>query len=372
MLRRAIFLIHLYLGLTLGLIAALLGLSGSLLVFSHEADERLNPQLLHANVRQRVAPVQPLLTQLKRQYPKAKLQFIRVPQTSDGVYEIWMDKGQFLAYADPYTGQLTGARPARQSLPGFLFDLHTKLLLGDKGSTLNGVTGIALFVLGLTGLYLWWPRRDGGSSKPGRWRGAFTVRWGANPVRVVWDLHRVVGVISVLLLCLVSATGASLAFDDAAVALIAAVTGDKPREGKPKSKLINGAPTISLDQAVLTARATFPAAQVTRITPALKKTAPIAIRLRFPTEMHQNGTSNVYIDRYSGKVLQADSALTAGPTARAVALRYPLHTGRWAGLFSRCLQVLLGLVPATLYFSGLYVWWAKARKKRRRNPKPTA
>lgn len=365
MLRRAIFLIHLYLGLTLGLIAALLGLSGSLLVFSHEIDERLNPQLLHASVKQQVAPVQPLLKKLKREYPKAKLQFIRVPQEPGGVYEIWMDKGQFLAYANPHTGNLTGGRAARKSLPGFLFDLHTKLLLGDAGNKLNGVTGIALFLLGITGLYLWWPRGGRSEFKTGRWRGAFTIRRGANPVRVAYDLHRVIGVFSVLLLCLVSATGAALIFDDAAIALISTITRDKAKSGKPKSKVVEGASTISLDQAVSTARSTFPDAQVTRITPALKKDAPIAIRLRFPTEMHQNGTSNVYIDRYSGKVLQADSALEAGPTARAVALRYPLHTGRWAGLFSRILQVLLGLVPAILYFSGLYVWWAKARKKRR-------
>jgi uncharacterized iron-regulated membrane protein len=367
MLRRAIFLIHLYLGLTLGLLAAIMGLSGSLLVFSHQADESLNPQLLHARVQQKVAPVQPLLKQLKQDYPDARLQFIRVPQTPGGVYEIWMDKGQFLAYADPYSGKLLGARPARSSLPGFLFDLHTRLLAGERGHTAAGITGLALFTLGVTGIYLWWPRRTHTRAQdPGRWQRAISIKWGAHRIRVALDIHRLLGIVCVSLLCLISATGASLVFDDAAASLISAVTGDKGKAAKPKSKIVSGAATISIDDAIHTTQAAFPAATITRITPALKKTAPITFRLRFPGDIHPNGTSNVYIDRYSGKILQSDITAQSGTAARVVAMRYPLHTGNWLGLFSRLLQVFIGLVPAILYGTGLYVWWAKARARKRK------
>src|SRR4249920_2111972 len=48
--------VHLWLGLTLGTVGVLIGLSGSILVYDHEIDAQLNPQRYAASGRQVALP----------------------------------------------------------------------------------------------------------------------------------------------------------------------------------------------------------------------------------------------------------------------------------------------------------------------------
>ena len=59
--------------------------------------------------------------------------------------------------------------------------------MGRDGRTFVGWLGVAMLVLGLTGLVLWWPKR-------GQWKYAFFVRRTATGLRFHRELHAATGI----------------------------------------------------------------------------------------------------------------------------------------------------------------------------------
>jgi uncharacterized iron-regulated membrane protein len=94
--------------------------------------------------------------------------------------------------------------------------------------------------------------------------------------------------------------------------------------------------------------------------------AAFIVRKRLPGESHPNGKTFVYLDQYTGEVLRAENALEASSSARFINNLYPLHIGVMGGTFTRLLQVLVGLAPATLLVSGFLIWRNRTRKVVRR------
>ena len=88
---------------------------------------------------------------------------------------------------DPYTGADLGNRLRT----GFrvllwLVDLHDNLLSGQTGRLVNGIGGLCLTVLALTGSVIWWPGIQ-------NWRRSLTIDWKAGSKRFLWTLHSVLG-----------------------------------------------------------------------------------------------------------------------------------------------------------------------------------
>jgi uncharacterized iron-regulated membrane protein len=356
--RKACLTVHLWVGLTLGLLAAVSGLSGSVMVFGPELEARLYPHAWHAAPH---APdAKPVGTQsvadaLRQAHPASKLQVIRTPLHADGVYEAWLDEGTLRVTIDPYSGQILGSHKATQSLLGWMYFLHTELFSSERGATIMGWSGIGLFVLSLTGIVVWWPRK-------GAWRAAFS--WRARTARRPgYQLHRFLGWLASLFLCAISVTGVTLVFPESATRVLESVF-QTPQGAKPRSLAQKSVPDVSLDTAIASAQQALPGARVTRITPPGKANSPIIVRLRFPEEIHPNGQSNVFIDRHSGRVLRADDARAAATSTRLMNLRYPLHIGRWGGDFTRVLHALVGFVPAVLYVTGLMMWGSRVLRRR--------
>lgn len=359
-LRRFLFHIHIYTGLLVGLLVSLTGLTGSLLVFSHELDALLSPQLLHAHSPTERTPVvspQTVREAMDQHRPRLEVQSILPPQTAGETYEVRL-KGDGRAYVNPYTGAVLGVRSATDHPIGWLFHLHMELLSGERGKTAVGVGGLLLILLGGTGIFLWWPGKKGV-------RQGFTVQWRAGWKRVNFDLHRVVGAVVVLLPGLVALTGAAMVWGPQVTDWTYALTRTPPRLKVASTPQPERA-ALSLDRLVEAAEAALPGAVTTRITLAGKPTAPVVIRKKFARELHPNGMSFVYLDQYSGRVLHVENALQAAAGPRLLHLRYPLHIGHYGGWSVRILYVLVGLTPAFLFITGCLMWWNRYSIPRRR------
>jgi uncharacterized iron-regulated membrane protein len=68
----------------------------------------------------------------------------------------------------------------------WLVRLHENLLAGSAGHFANGIGGIFLTVICLTGAVIWWPGIK-------HWRRSLTVEWSASFARINWDLHSALG-----------------------------------------------------------------------------------------------------------------------------------------------------------------------------------
>lgn len=158
--------VHMYLGLTVGLLIAFISVTGSLLVFDHRLDELGNPDLLISSKAGMHQPLADILVSAPTVAPESvKPAGIGFPRHGDGVYSVLFlvphgvdGSERFLsAHVDPVTAQILGSRYYGDYAMSFIFDLHYSLLAGATGQTIVGVSGAALLLLAVTGIYAWWP-----------------------------------------------------------------------------------------------------------------------------------------------------------------------------------------------------------------------
>lgn len=119
-------------------------------------------------------------------------------------------------YANPYTGEILGSRLPRQSLKGFLYDLHVSLLSGETGTLIVSIGAVMLLVLSITGLILWtgWGRLVAG----------LRIRWRSPWQIFTYDLHKVGGILAILFLVVIAATGVAMSYWDQSEHLIYSLT----------------------------------------------------------------------------------------------------------------------------------------------------
>lgn len=128
-LRRAVFQVHLWSGVALGLYIFFISVTGSVLVYRNE------------------------------------MYLAAMPESGPGV-----DGSSGIAFEMVTT----------------LIDLHDNLLAGELGRTINGIGAYAVLLVAVTGLFIWWPGVR-------RWRRGLTLRRGVGWKRFTWDLHSAVG-----------------------------------------------------------------------------------------------------------------------------------------------------------------------------------
>jgi uncharacterized iron-regulated membrane protein len=204
--RRAVFQVHVWTGLAVGLYIVVVTATGSALVFKAGVNALFVPDT--------VVPVSGALlseADLRRaaeaQFPAFRVDAIDMPRRPDRPAEVTLVSGGYEQFRllDPYTGADLGLAGNETPFILWLVDLHDNLLGGETGRKVNGAGAVLLVVMCLTGIVIWWP---GIAS----WRRGLMVRPGAGWRRTTFDLHSMVGFWSVALLLLWAVTGAYFAF----------------------------------------------------------------------------------------------------------------------------------------------------------------
>ncbi|HEX8491953.1 MAG TPA: PepSY-associated TM helix domain-containing protein [Pyrinomonadaceae bacterium] len=356
--RKLIFKAHMYVGLCVGLLLALMGLTGSMLVFGDELDVFLNPSLLSVEPRGERVSIEDVLKSVRQAYPSEKVARIRFPHEREGTYELCFEAktDARCVYVDPYSAAVLGSRVPARSFKGRLVSLHRRLLSGATGETIIGVGGILLLLLSLSGALLWWPGRRNLA------RG-WTIRWKNSRYRVNYDLHRIVGICAMLFLSFSAVTGAAMVFRPSLERALNRLASAPPPKPKPTSTVVEGQ-RAPLDEIIRNADAALPQGELTMINLPATRAATVVVRKRVEGELHPHGRSLVYLDQYSGQVLLAENALEAPPVARTFGNLFPLHVGRLGGILTRLLQVFVGFVPAILFCTGLLMWRSRVRARK--------
>lgn len=358
--RRYIAWVHRYLGLALGTVLLVSGLSGSALVFRSDVDTFLNPDLLSIQASAERVSIDTVLSQAGQAVPGKAASLVFLSEMPTRPTEVWFRNSTEQVYINPYTGDVVGVRHATDSLMGFLADLHIHLLSGETGERIMGWAGVGAILLSFLGMWLWWPR-------PGRWKQALSIKWQAAPIRVWLDVHNVAGAVMFAFLIMTTATGVSLAlYDFITEPLLIALTGEGARNPAPAStpgRNGNAEAKAPLAPMLQQASALFPDGRITRLSLPAKPLGAIGVRMRLEGEIHQFGRTFLWFDQYDGKLLRVDNVRTANLATRIQNWLFPLHTGVYGGLPTRWLQVLVGLSLSLLTLSGAWLWWKAFRAR---------
>lgn len=336
--------LHLWSGLVAGIAMVLLGLSGSALVYQDEILDFLYPDIMQVIPGSRPASASVLIAAAAA-HSGLPVLYLRYPARPDrpvravlagrnGSSATWL--------LDPYSAQ------ARGPLPGpffaFIFDLHSRLMLGNTGKHIVGWLGLTAALLAVSGLVLWYPRRW-------QWKTAFRIHWKAGTWRLNFDLHKSGGAWVALPLLLLGLSGSAIVFRESLLPAIHVFGGKQPGLAMPIS---TGATNI--DAMIGVAQDLLPGSRLVFVSPPRQAGGDTRIRLRLPGEIHQNGRSYILFDA-AGRVTEMQNA-PALPVANTVfdQLPYPLHTGFLFGTAGRLVVFLAGLLPALLFGTGLYLW----------------
>lgn len=377
--RKGLTLLHRWVGLLAGLVLALLGLTGSLMVWQASLDAALNPAWFRAPAHACPAtrePVAHTLALLSAHAPSARALTVVAPREPGAAYQVWEARQGETGwrtehFIDPDCGRYLGSRErgalrldAAHAVP-LLYELHSHLLGGETGHVVAGVTALLFTGLTLTGLWLSWPRSTGPRLKA--WGQALRVRWQGPPARRWYELHRAAGLWLLPVALVVSLTGAALVFPNPTRDGVAAVLPLQRLAKLPKASAEAGAagPSLGPDAWLAVAQQAFPNARWSRLT--LGGKGPVEVRLLQPGELREStGYTRVRLDR-QGRVLERYDPLAAPAGNRLVDSFFPLHSGEALGLVARLLWTAFGLLPAALLATGAWLWW---RRRQRRAAQP--
>ncbi len=358
-LRKSSLVLHRYLGILAGLVVCIVGITGSLLVFESELDRVLHPYSIVPQAA--LLSHQTLIARAQQAAPDLKPHRITMPESIDRPYTVMMadaDDNYTDVMLDPYTGKVLDTKPWKQTLGGWLIDLHVHLFAGDLGEQIVGISGIALLLLGITGLCLWtgWRKLKVG----------FKIRWQARWQILNYDLHNVGGIVSVVLLSLVAFTGAAMVYYTPVEAGLRWLLPSDPAP-EVTSQVVAGKLPLTADEILDIARQKFPTARLYKFFPAKTPTATFRVWLHLRGE--SDFTKDVNLDfvggasplenRYTGTLLKVEDARTAKIVDRILAAQYTLHVGHYGGIVTKIIYALVGIAPLGLFVTGATIWWSR-------------
>lgn len=370
--RRLWLRLHRWLGLALGAIGALIGLTGSAIVFDHAIDAWLNPRLLTA---QGAGPPRPLgeIVSAASAAVGGRVAGLSVtmPGVDHDVFTVHFDGGpagpagrSVEVAVDPATATVLGQRRTGSHFTAVVYELHHTLLLRDAfgipdiGMHAVGVIGLGFMVSTLTGLYLWWPR----------WRHvgqALRIAWRRGARRATFDLHRAVGVWTALVVLTLAFSGVYLVFPGWVRPLVAVAAPTEPRPAALRSVPTAGATPLSVDAAAEIAIARVPGARLSWLRTPRDAADTYQAWLRRPGDVRRTyGDAIVWIDQWSGAVLLVRDRRTMPRGEAFLHWQFPLHSGEAFGLLGRLTVFTAGLTPLLLFVTGSLIWWRKRRARR--------
>lgn len=367
---------HLYLGLFVGALLVVFGLTSSILVFWQELDEWFNPDLLMVTVPPGTEPgergYRPL-TDILAAAQQAGLRGSEVtqvyaPSSLERVAAVYLQhpsKAWQRVFVDPYRATVTGVRTygAGKLVPdGFIdivFQLHYALFLGETGMAVAAVCALLLILTLVTGLIVWWPLTK-------QWRQAFAIRRPVTPTRLLFDLHKTFSLYPCLVLGAVLLSGVYMNMADPFV-WVTQLFSPETRGLSPVAVVrpIPEAKSIDPEQAVTIAATRYPEGRLNSISvPADAEGVYQIGRLDVPGLSQFWSERIVSINQYSGEILDVRAPDTRRSAGEAfLDWQWPLHSGKAFGWPGRLLVFVSGLACPIIYASGVLMWWRKRRTR---------
>jgi uncharacterized iron-regulated membrane protein len=99
--------------------------------------------------------------------------------------------------------------------------------------------------------------------------------------------------------------------------------------------------------------------------------SPLRITRRLPWQPVVTGRTYIFINPYTGDVIQEISPRTAPLGTRLLFWNYPLHVGVFGGIGTRLLWLLASLLPTMLAITGVLIWWKPRRRRHLSTPTAT-
>ncbi|KJZ49067.1 sulfite reductase flavoprotein subunit alpha [Pseudomonas fluorescens] len=366
MLKKTLFQLHWFFGISAGLVLALMGITGAAVSFQDEILSTLNPSVLQ--VEKQVAGVLPpaeLVEHIEAASGK-KVSMLTVETDSGNAAKVWFtpppgERRGEMRYFDPYTAEFLGDASG-QDFFGLMLQLHRFLAMGDTGRQITGACTLILVFFCLSGLYLRWPRQWRS------WRAWLTLDWKKKGRSFNWDLHSVAGTWCLVFYLLAALTGLSWSYEWYNKGLTRLLSDSPQSErGRGGRGPAPSGPAPTADYAAMwssiySAAGPQLSSYNVRMPPVAGQPATVYFLLK--TSPHDRALNQITLDPATGVVKRVDRYSDKSLKAQLLTSIYALHVGSYFGIVGRIILTLTALTMPLFFVTGWMLYLDRRRKKR--------
>lgn len=376
--------LHLWFGLSVGLIVFIVSLSGTMYVFKDEIQDQLRKEAIY--VKEETVNKKPLsievlkekiTLELNEKYPVSS---VEIPLDKSRSYKFlfyekdkkawnYFDEVKInkLIYVNQHNGNILGIYNEKYDLFPILKSIHWSLLLkSDWGKFVVGIPVVLFIIMLITGIILWWPKNK--KMRKGRfsfdWKNVKTWK------RKNYDLHNVLGFYASFIALLMSLSGLYFAYPWVKNSFNFALSGslELPKEKTIKSPDSLLAKNKSVfDLTILQTKKIYSESSSFRIPLNGKNKKGKELENIPVTTYGKDGRyserNQLFYDKYSGKLLSNKPHQKLTNAEKYANANYDVHVGSYFGIFGKILWFVTGLVCTSLPVTGFWVWWGKRKKQ---------
>lgn len=384
--RKGVKQVHLWLGLTCGIIIIAVCFSGTLYVFNTEITQLGATQLYHVKAdnsgRQ---SYQSIKEKIENNY-QAPLTSFLIPHDGDRSLQLNFKKEGDKSksgtgiFVNPYSGEILGTTNDKNKLKDFMgqmFSLHRWLLLDkierpvfssisnrELGSIITG-TATIIFTLGcLTGLIIWFPK------KIKNWKQGLKIKFDASWKRLNHDLHNTLAFYALIFLLLMGLTGPQWSFEWYRTGLQKTLgTYESKKESSKNNKeektISIPASQVSIDEIIARAdeELQYPGDYSIQFSPSSNEINISKTKLGF---FAPAAGDRLTFDAHSGKLKKTELFRDKPFNDRIAKSIKAIHVGNVYGTFTKIIYFLACLIATSLPITGTIVYINKLKKKKKK------
>jgi uncharacterized iron-regulated membrane protein len=368
--KKSIGKIHLWLGLSSGLLVFVIAITGCIYAFQEEIQNLTQPYRFVKHQQQPVLRPSELKAIAEKELPGKKIHAVLYAKPGKAAQVIFYNADPeyyYLVYLNPFSGEVLKVKDAQSGFFPFILDGHFYLWLPPEiGQPIVATATLVFLVMLISGLFLWWPKNKKATKQ------RFSIRWNARWRRKNYDLHNVLGFYATWIAIILAATGLVWGFEWFAQGYYKLAGGEKSLlyiEPKSDSRLVYQSDVPAIDRLYAMMRSENPTAEVLEV--HIPETASSAIEISVnPDDETYWQADYRYYDQYTLKELSVDHIYgkfaNASVADNLMRMNYDIHTGAVIGLSGKIIAFFASLIVASLPITGFYIWWGRKQKDKQK------
>ena len=370
--RKYIRTLHLYLGLTTGLVVFIVSITGCLWVFQEEI-KALTSEVPEV-VPQNSPEIDPLEAKNIAQnvFPGKYIHGTLYEGGNNPIEVIFYEeKPEFYqsVFIHPWNGEILHTEDHLSVFFHFVMDGHMHLWLPENiGSEIVAWSTLIFFLMLVSGIILWWPK----NKKIRKQRTWFQWKSSTKWKRKNYDLHQIIGFYASFIAVIFIFTGLIMTFETFSKVFYKGIGGDK--------EVVFAVPENTNGSFQNSGENNEP---IRRLIPLIKEKFPDAkdYEIHYPHDENHSiyvevsNSDGIYYDSdyrfYDQNDLSEIQSETiygvyeeAGVAEKILRMNYDIHVGAIAGLPGKILAFLISLLCSSLPVTGFLLWYGKRVKSK--------
>lgn len=368
--------VHLWLGLSTGLVVFIISITGCFYAFQKEILDATEDFRYSQVEDKAVLPPSVFEKISKAKYPEYHLHAINYPGEGRSVETIYYAfepvEYYFSVYHNPYTGAIIETKDHEASFFHWILDGHYYLWLPPEiGQPVTSYSTLLFLLMVISGIVLWWPKNKAAAKQRFWFRWKDSTKWR----RKNYDLHNIIGFYTCVFAVILATTGIVFGIQWFAYVYYKSIGGEKelmyitpPSKSSVEGQLNKPVMDLVFEKML----DEYPDAISVEVHTPESDTSAIAANANHKEDMYWS-TDYRYFDQYTLEEISVNHVYgrlkDANTAEKLMRMNYDIHIGAIFGLPGKIFVFLVSLLCASLPVTGFMVWLGKRKNSGRKKVK---